>query len=124
MHEKIVLSRLCPHNSRLQIVELLITFHFYYITSWVRLREDKVKEVKVGIISIEKYKNKIEYETASDSFYCTLYLILVMIDHFLGNTTRLNLLRSTEFYIVIGSVRKTWLFFKLQLKKVEVIFSH
>ena len=67
-----------------------IIFHFY-ITSCVRLREDKVKEVKVGIISIEKYKNKIEYETASDSFYCTLYLILVMIDHFLGNTTRLNL---------------------------------
>ena len=46
-----------------------------------------------------------------------------MIDHFLGNTTRLNLLCSTEFYIVIGSVRKTWLFFKLQFKKVEVFFS-
>ena len=30
-----------------------IIFHFY-ITSWVRLREDKVKEAKVGIISIEK----------------------------------------------------------------------
>ena len=30
-----------------------IIFHFY-ITSCVRLREDKVKEAKVGIISIEK----------------------------------------------------------------------
>ena len=54
--------------------------------------------------------------------------VCIMIDHFLGNTTRLNLPPpppSTEFYIVIGRVRNTWLFFKLQLrKKWEVIFSH
>ena len=45
-----------------------------------------------------------------------------MIDHFLGNTTRLNLPPSTEFYGVIGSVRTTWLFFKLQLKEVGRYF--
>ena len=45
-----------------------------------------------------------------------------MIDHFLGNTTRLSLHTSTEFYIVIGRVRETWLFFKLQLKKVGSYF--
>ena len=112
----LISTQLLPSHCRTVIC------HFY-ITSCVRLRQGKVKEVKVSIISLEKWKNKIEYETASDSFYCSVYLILVMIDHFLGNTTRLNLLRSTEFYIVIGSVRKTWLFFKLQLKKVEVFFS-
>ena len=45
-----------------------------------------------------------------------------MIDHFLGNTTRLNLPPSTEFYIDMGRVRKTWLFFKLRLKKVGSCF--
>ena len=45
-----------------------------------------------------------------------------MIDHFLGNTTRVNLHPSTEFYIVIGRAREIWLFFKLQLKKSGKLF--
>ena len=102
-----------------------IICHFYMsscLANCVRLREDKVIEVKVGIILIEKWKNKVEYETASDSFDCSVHLIFVMIGHFLGNTTRPNLSLSTEFYIVIGGVRKTWLFFKLLLKKVGSYF--
>ena len=71
---------------------------------------------------LKSEKNKVEYETASDSFYCSVYLILAMLDHFLGDTTGLDLPPSTEFYIVIGSVRKTCLFFKLQLKKNGKLF--
>ena len=57
----------------------------------MRLRKDKVKEVKVGIILIEN-KKIIKLSMKLPVTHFIMHLVLVIIDHFLSNTTRLNIL--------------------------------